>query len=357
MPGRENEELTAAECAARTGLTVRALRVYEEYGLIAPRRSASGWRYYDAADLVRLNTIGLLKTAGLSLVQIRQVTILNERAPPLQHVLEMQIETWKEQRCRAERGQAIAETALQKLKANQSLAVDELCNLVRSLEMSDQNPESPEAQGAGPAIKVDPAILDGYCGTYRISEYTLLTVTLRDDTLVGQMGGWPPSELAALSEREFISRFSGARFTFPTGQEAAAPSVTISSKGPDLVAKRIDAATADGIRAGLAARISSNSPVPGSEAALRRLIDGMRNGTVDYSEMTSTFAATVRAQLPQLLMIARYLGAITSIEFKGVGNQGWDSYEVRRENGVALWRIAYSDGLITGAMASFADGP
>ena len=36
------EWLTAAECAARTGLTVRALRVYENYGLITPGRSAAG---------------------------------------------------------------------------------------------------------------------------------------------------------------------------------------------------------------------------------------------------------------------------------------------------------------------------
>jgi hypothetical protein len=43
---RQNAELwlTAAECAERTGLTVRALRVYEEYGLIAPQRTLSGWR-------------------------------------------------------------------------------------------------------------------------------------------------------------------------------------------------------------------------------------------------------------------------------------------------------------------------
>jgi len=52
---RDEAMLTAAECAARTGLTVRALRVYEEYGLIAPQRTASGWRCYGKAELIRLN--------------------------------------------------------------------------------------------------------------------------------------------------------------------------------------------------------------------------------------------------------------------------------------------------------------
>jgi DNA-binding transcriptional MerR regulator len=66
-----SELLSAADCASRTGLTVRALRVYEEFGLVAPRRSAGGWRQYGPHDLVKLNTIALLKTAGLSLSQIR----------------------------------------------------------------------------------------------------------------------------------------------------------------------------------------------------------------------------------------------------------------------------------------------
>jgi DNA-binding transcriptional MerR regulator len=36
--------MTAAECARRTGLTIRALRIYERRGLIRPARSAKGSR-------------------------------------------------------------------------------------------------------------------------------------------------------------------------------------------------------------------------------------------------------------------------------------------------------------------------
>jgi DNA-binding transcriptional MerR regulator len=53
--------LTAAECASRTGLTVRALRVYERYDLIRPRRTASGWRLYGPAEITRLTEIIALK--------------------------------------------------------------------------------------------------------------------------------------------------------------------------------------------------------------------------------------------------------------------------------------------------------
>ena len=62
--------LTAAECTARTGLSARALRLYEEHGLITPGRTAGGWRLYGPEELVRLNALTLLKLAGLSLDQI-----------------------------------------------------------------------------------------------------------------------------------------------------------------------------------------------------------------------------------------------------------------------------------------------
>jgi bla regulator protein blaR1 len=113
----------------------------------------------------------------------------------------------------------------------------------------------------------------------------------------------------------------------------------------------------DEIKAKLAARIQSRTPVPGSEAALRRLIESLREGAPNYDEMSPALAQACRRQLPQLQMTARFLGAIQSIEFKGVGSQGWDVYEVRRENGVAKWRIAVSNGVIVGAAATFEDGP
>lgn len=77
--------LTAADCAARTGLTVRALRVYEREGLLKPSRTANGWRRYGPDDLMRLNTISVLKALGLTLAQIRK--LLRETAPSLLSVL------------------------------------------------------------------------------------------------------------------------------------------------------------------------------------------------------------------------------------------------------------------------------
>jgi DNA-binding transcriptional MerR regulator len=51
-------------------MSVRALRLYERYGLISPHRTAKDWRLYGANDIARLNGVLVLKTLGLSLSSI-----------------------------------------------------------------------------------------------------------------------------------------------------------------------------------------------------------------------------------------------------------------------------------------------
>lgn len=65
-------------------VSVKALRYYDELGLLKPARvdRFTGYRYYSADQLPRLNRILALKDLGLSLEQIGQ--LLNEDLPPAQ---------------------------------------------------------------------------------------------------------------------------------------------------------------------------------------------------------------------------------------------------------------------------------
>lgn len=49
--------LTIAEAATTTGWSARMLRYVEDAGLVAPRRSASGYRLYGPEQLQRLRTL------------------------------------------------------------------------------------------------------------------------------------------------------------------------------------------------------------------------------------------------------------------------------------------------------------
>ncbi|MFL5647857.1 MAG: MerR family transcriptional regulator [Chloroflexota bacterium] len=63
------------QVAAETGLTTRAIRYYEEMGLLEPAaRSEGDYRLYDDSDLERLQFIRSLRDdAGFSLAQIGQL--------------------------------------------------------------------------------------------------------------------------------------------------------------------------------------------------------------------------------------------------------------------------------------------
>lgn len=133
---KKSDSIGAAECAHRTGLTVRALRVYERQGLIQPARSAAGWRCYASKELARLNVIVTLKAFGLTLMQIRGV--LAATPPPLARVLQLQLEAWRTRRAAAERGLGLVQTALARIESGHRLSVEELCNLARSMDMNNQ---------------------------------------------------------------------------------------------------------------------------------------------------------------------------------------------------------------------------
>lgn len=67
--------LKIQDVAAETGLTTRAIRYYEELGLLEPAaRSDGAYRLYDASDLERLRFIRSLRDdAGFSLAQVGQL--------------------------------------------------------------------------------------------------------------------------------------------------------------------------------------------------------------------------------------------------------------------------------------------
>ncbi len=69
-----NTEWSIQQIAKLAGTTSRTLRHYDELGLLPPTRIAlNGYRHYDAAALVRLQRILLLRDLGLSLTQIGEV--------------------------------------------------------------------------------------------------------------------------------------------------------------------------------------------------------------------------------------------------------------------------------------------
>ncbi|WP_243698193.1 MerR family transcriptional regulator [Curtobacterium sp. PhB136] len=60
-----DERMRIGDLAARAGVSVRSLRYYEEQGLLAADRTASGQRTYDEAAVDRVRLVQQLYAAGL----------------------------------------------------------------------------------------------------------------------------------------------------------------------------------------------------------------------------------------------------------------------------------------------------
>jgi len=69
--------VSITEVCARTGLSARTVRYYEEIGLLPDvRRQSGGRRVYDDDALERLGFISRLKALGLSLAEIRELNVV-----------------------------------------------------------------------------------------------------------------------------------------------------------------------------------------------------------------------------------------------------------------------------------------
>ena len=71
-PGRD--DLKIGDLAKATGKTQRALRLYEELGLLTPgTRTAGNFRVYDHTSIDRVNWIGKLQELGFTLHEIQEL--------------------------------------------------------------------------------------------------------------------------------------------------------------------------------------------------------------------------------------------------------------------------------------------
>jgi hypothetical protein len=214
-------------------------------------------------------------------------------------------------------------------------------------------PNSMTSSAAPVAVVLDSAVLDRYSGDYQLTPNAVLIVTREGNQLFAQVTGQPKAEIFAQSESEFFYKIVKARISFESDAQGRTTGLVLHQNGANITAPRIDSAVAQQLAAATTAKIQSQTATPGSEVALRRLIAGISTGKPNFAEMSPALADATRQQLPQLEAAMAHLGPVQSVEFRGVGNQGWDMYDVKQQHGSSQWRIALgADGIITGALVT-----
>jgi hypothetical protein len=202
-------------------------------------------------------------------------------------------------------------------------------------------------------ITLDNKVLNRYVGAYQMAQGPAMLITLENDQLFEKLGNQPAFPIFPQSKTMFFLKVVDAQIEFPKDESGEhASQLTLHQNGRDMVAKRLDEVEAKRIADQAAAgakRFKDQTAAPGSEAALRKLIEGLRAGNPDNDLVSSNFAAITRQQLPQLQSTTTDLGAIQSVSFKGVAPGGADIFQLKFEKGALEFRILLGpDGKIEG---------
>jgi DNA-binding transcriptional MerR regulator len=133
-PTAKSMRLLISDVANRTGLSAKALRLYEKRGLLQPQmRTAAGYRVYGPDELQRLMQILLLKHTGFTL---REIGLLLERnTHPTSQLLAERITALEQDLAAKSRRLNVLRLVARRMDSASTLNVDEL---LESIAMSHE---------------------------------------------------------------------------------------------------------------------------------------------------------------------------------------------------------------------------
>ncbi|MES2672821.1 MAG: M56 family metallopeptidase [Pseudomonadota bacterium] len=202
-------------------------------------------------------------------------------------------------------------------------------------------------------ISLPASEMERFTGFYKLSDTAVMTISRTGDQLLSQLTGQQAIEIYPESATKFFVKVVDAQLSFIVNGHGLVTALVLHQHGANMNAPRIKAFEAEKINNTLAGKIKSQQPTPGSEDALRKLIATLGSESPDYSIMSEGMAKATKEQWFGLHSGTKALGAIQSIEFDGVADNGWDLYEVKHQNGRSDWRIEISDdGIIIGAFVT-----
>jgi bla regulator protein BlaR1 len=213
-------------------------------------------------------------------------------------------------------------------------------------------PNVESADGEEQRALLTPEVLDQFVGFYVRGANSVFAITGDGSKLYLQYPGVVPAEISVRSTTEFV--MNGLQGTLMRNEQGQVIGLVLNyfrgAGAPyNVPLQRIDESTAQTIRANNKLRAQSQTPVPGSEAALRRLLRGPITRKPNYEEMAPWFAELVKETTYYNEEYVRR-GAVLSVDFDHVDMLGGDMYRVRQEGGFSSWIVwLNSNGVIEDA--------
>jgi len=190
----------------------------------------------------------------------------------------------------------------------------------------------PTATPAAPAaaVTMNPSLLDAYTGFYELSDYSMVTVARKGNGLtvtpIGQFLAQGTIDVTAVNDTTVLIPSIDITLEFTKGAAPQATGIVVREHGNVVLrAPRVDQATAERIRDGLAARVKNQQPYPNSEKALKLVLNNSTSGEGMTPQTAENFARGHDAMANTLAS----LGPVQSYKFEGVTDYGLDIYDVQ----------------------------
>jgi DNA-binding transcriptional MerR regulator len=345
--------LTAADCARRTGLTVKALRVYEREGLLRPKRTMKGWRVYDASDLTRLGEVIALRALGLKLSEI--AGLLKGQHAGINRMLELQQEELLRRRGQIDAALATLSVLRRSTAMGETLTINDIASAIKESQMTAITPEAIawkryEQMRPRIAKTANASEMQSCCGHYQFEAGMLFHVFMDGQKLMAQMQGQAALQLFPEAERTYFYTEVPAQIVFDQIGSGEIETLTLHQNGHEMRARKVNEQDAEKARADLKARMASNQPHPDSKRYIELLLDGQRAGKPPLDLMNPDLAAIVIEQNEGNTRDIAALGKTTGLTFLAVTPEGFDAYRATFENGELDVIILIDDqGKISGA--------
>ncbi len=202
--------------------------------------------------------------------------------------------------------------------------------------------------------------LNRYVGAYEFPN-AYMVITLENGELLSRLGAQQTVAITPKSATVFTPKGVNAELEFGKDDPQGRPTELILHQGGrDQTAKRLAddlGKLAIAAAAAFPQRLKDQKAAPGTDVALRKMVEGILAGKADYDSMSSGLAEATRNQLPAMQAAYGKLGALQSVIFKAVGPAGPDIYSVRFEKGALEYRIWLGvDGKVLNANARPEEG-
>ena len=113
----------------------------------------------------------------------------------------------------------------------------QITHMLNGIYAHERLPRETSPQPA--TVNLDPQILNAYVGQYQIAPNRLVTITLEDGRLMGEMTGQPKVELSPTSETRFIVREAEAEVNFVRDEQGRITHLILRLNGQEMQARRI----------------------------------------------------------------------------------------------------------------------